>query len=469
MQSISTLPISSFSIVSILLIIVYWCWIQTDQGKFSLIVIAGFTALLIIDRFSAGILCLQIAFVTLAIKLLCSPRRMSHVFAHLGAIGATIGPLVYFKYFKVPDTNTISPMPFGLSYFSLIMLGLFLDFARRRETLPTPTTPLIRFVLFLPLIPLGPIERWNHLGPQLAKPKKWSTLRSAEGLQLIGLGLFKKFVVADRIGKPYSEFQDIALALAGPQLWSYMLLAFIQMFCDFSAMTDLFRGFSKLLGIDLVENFNQPYFAKSIPDIWRRWHISLVDWLRDFVYAPIALRTQNLYLATLVVMLLVGFWHSLTWNYFAWASYWSALSFSAIYIRQRGMRIPLPSSAKTLLNFVLMSASTIIFVPKNWHEVSTLLANFGQFAPPTRPLYQAIRVARFDLLFTIIGFTIVVGIETMNRRAPLRDALGGDLSAARFNKNLTPIFLLCASALLLLLLTMAFAVDHSNTFIYTRY
>lgn len=431
--------------------------------------IAGLTTLLIIDRSSVGILCLQIACVTLAIMLLRSQHRLGNVGAHFVAFGATLGPLFYYKFFRIPDGDTVSTMPFGLSYFSLIMLGLFLDFARKRHTLPAAIAPLIKFGLFLPFMPLGPIERWSHLTPQLERPKLWSSVRCAEGLQLISLGLFKKFVVADRIGKPYNEFRSIAMALTGPEQWFYMLLAFIQIFCDFSAMTDLIRGFSKLLGIDLVENFNQPYFARNIPDVWRRWHISLVDWLRDFVYAPIALRTRNLYFATLVVMLSVGFWHSLTWNYFAWASYWSALSFSAIYFRKRGIRVPLPTSLKTALTFVLMSISTIIFVPENWNDVRTLVENFSQLATPSRPFYEAIRVARFDVLFSIAGFAIIVGIETMNRRAPLGDALSGDLSATRLDENLAPVFLLCGSAFLLLLLTIAFAVERSNAFIYMRY
>ncbi|MBL7687766.1 MAG: hypothetical protein JNJ49_07005 [Bdellovibrionaceae bacterium] len=431
-------------------------WHLPARSRTAVAILSGLAILSYFDLRSTVVLFFLVAITTASISMLLSRRRLA-MFIGIAA-GAT--PLFVFKL--IPQlwtiTDTQSSMPIGVSYFSIIMLGLLLDFARQKQSLEIHPKHVFSFGLISALFPFGPIERWQTLGPQLKANRAWSTTRATEGLYLLSLGIFKKLVVADRIGKPYEEFRQISLQLSGSEILAFMCLAFVQMFCDFSSLSDITRGIMKLLGIDIIDNFNQPYLAENVPDIWRRWHISLVGWLRDFIYNPIALRTKNLHLATFVVMILVGIWHAPTWNYLAWSTYWTTLYSVAILMRKRGVRLRIPKVTKVLGTFILMSLSALTFVPAQMADIATLWQN-AQRAGFHRSFSTAIQISSIDILITVLAFILIVIAETIDRK------LATSKNESTMPK--TAAHLELASALAIL--TVAYAIHNSKAFIYMRY
>lgn len=250
---------------------------------------------------------------------------------------ANLGMLGFFKYFdffaeSVRDGLTELGMeanpillevvlPVGISFYTFQTLSYTIDIYRKKIE---PTRDFIAFGLFVSFFPqlvAGPIERASHLLPQMLRPRKIQLPEMHAGLYLILWGLFKKIVIADNMApicngvyESYWDHQGLSLIVA--------TAAFaLQIYCDFSAYSDIARGCGKLLGFDLMVNFRLPYFAVSPSDFWRRWHISLSTWLRDYLYIPLggnrggAVNTQRNLMLT---MLLGGLWHGASWNFVLW-------------------------------------------------------------------------------------------------------------------------------------------------------
>ena len=179
------------------------------------------------------------------------------------------------------------------------------------------------FVAFFPQLVAGPIERASHLLPQIRKPKPLTAPDFQSGMYLVGWGLFKKVVLADNaaivVDQVFSATEYSGLAsLVGVYAFA------LQIYCDFSAYSDIARGAARCLGYDLMLNFNLPYFAKSPSDFWQRWHISLSSWLRDYLYIPLGGNrkgSRRTYINLMLTMLLGGLWHGAGWTFVAWGLY----------------------------------------------------------------------------------------------------------------------------------------------------
>jgi D-alanyl-lipoteichoic acid acyltransferase DltB (MBOAT superfamily) len=204
-------------------------------------------------------------------------------------------------------------------------------------------TGLIDFAVFVALFPqlvAGPIVRASYLLPQVEGKRRFSINAARTGLVKICWGYFKKLVIADNVG----VIANKVFALSDPTfpiLWAGVFAFAIQIYADFSAYTDIARGTSRWLGFELPENFDHPYFARSPSDFWRRWHISLSTWFRDYVYVPLggSRRGELLWARNiLITFLLSGFWHGASWNYVLWGLYHGLL---LIATRARAMMKPL--------------------------------------------------------------------------------------------------------------------------------
>jgi alginate O-acetyltransferase complex protein AlgI len=259
------------------------------------------------------------------------------------SLGVNLGMLGVFKYFGFfvdsfqallesagfqPDPFTLSiVLPVGISFYTFQTLSYTIDVYRRDLK---PTGDFLNFALFVAFFPqlvAGPIERARNLLPNIEAPRvlTWENLR--RGAVLCLLGLIKKIVIADGIaptvdavyGSPDPSRLDILFAT-----WLFA----IQIYCDFSGYTDIARGVAKMLGFQLMRNFAQPYFAADPQEFWRRWHISLSSWLRDYLYISLGgnrggpWRTYRNLMAT---MTLGGLWHGAAWNFVAWGVYQGAL------------------------------------------------------------------------------------------------------------------------------------------------
>ena len=254
--------------------------------------------------------------------------------------------LFFFKYFNFfsesfcdllqifgwkLDAFTLNVLlPVGISFYTFHGMSYVFDIYHRRIQPTTHFGNYALFVSFFPLLVAGPIERASHLLPQIIRPRKFKYSQSMEGLKLIVWGLFKKVVLADTlapiVGGIFDHYQDhsgISL-LIGAIYFSF------QIYGDFSGYSDIALGSAKLFGFELLSNFKFPYFSRNIAEFWRRWHISLSSWFRDYLYIPLGGSRDGKNKAirnTMIIFLVSGFWHGASWNFIIWGGIHAVLFF----------------------------------------------------------------------------------------------------------------------------------------------
>lgn len=210
--------------------------------------------------------------------------------------------------------------PLGLSFFTFECIAYLIDVYRGAP----PSRQLLEFAaykFFFPKLISGPITRYHHLSAQLQELKFPQAEQITEGLWLIACGAVKKGLLADNLGRFVNLSFDNMQRAGSVDLWLAILAYGLQLYLDFSGYVDIARGSATLLGLNLPENFNYPYFATSIPDFWRRWHITLGDWLRNYLYFPLGGSRKGLdrtCLNLLIVMLISGIWHGAAWGFIVW-------------------------------------------------------------------------------------------------------------------------------------------------------
>jgi D-alanyl-lipoteichoic acid acyltransferase DltB (MBOAT superfamily) len=245
-----------------------------------------------------------------------------------------LGFFKYFDFFIASAVELLSGMgvstnpfllrvllPVGISFYTFQTLAYTIDVYRRSQE---PTRDFIAFgvyVAYFPQLVAGPIERASRLLPQILSPRAVTTQQWASGAQLILWGYVKKVAVADSLA-PYVDaaFANPENVSGGTLLLAVYCFA-LQIYCDFSGYSDIARGVSRLLGIELMENFKQPYLSRNITEFWRRWHVSLSTWLRDYLYIPLGGNRQGAgkqYRNLMLTMLLGGLWHGAGWTFVVW-------------------------------------------------------------------------------------------------------------------------------------------------------
>ena len=257
----------------------------------------------------------------------------------LAGLVADLGLLVAFKYldfllravgealFAINVTVSIPQLewlvPLGISFYTLQSLSYLFDVYSGRMAAERHPGYLAAYVSFFPTVTAGPIERGAHLLPQLHQRHRFSYERTVRALQLICWGVFKKLVVADRLAFLVNQvYGDVRSYRGLPLLLATVFFA-VQLYADFSGYTDIVRGCASVMGFDILENFNLPYFAKSISEFWRRWHMTMTSWFRDYLYIPLggnrrgAART---YLNIFIVFIISGLWHGASWTFVAWGA-----------------------------------------------------------------------------------------------------------------------------------------------------
>jgi len=305
----------------------------------------------------------------------------------LTSICVNLGILGFFKYFNFfvdsaadlvsafgvsANVATLQVvLPVGISFYTFQTMAYTIDVYRRRCE---PTRDFIAFALYVgyfPQLVAGPIERSQRLLPQILNPRHVDDEKLAGGARLILFGLLKKIAIADAVA-PYVEqaFADPA-AHSSLQLLLGVYLFAIQIYCDFSGYTDIARGVSRLLGIELMVNFRQPYISANITEFWRRWHISLSTWLRDYLYISLGGNRRgrfNTYRNLMLTMLLGGLWHGAAWTFVIWGGL-HGLYLSVHKALLRGRRVeanPPPVSARGWVRRLIGIAITFHLVCLAW-------------------------------------------------------------------------------------------------------
>ncbi len=270
-----------------------------------------------------------------ALDAAAAPRLRKGLLA--GSLVMNLGLLCYFKYANfflqsveealhaagasasLPVLRVI--LPVGISFYTFEAINYTVDVYRRRAPAEKNFAHFMLFILFFPHLIAGPIVRARDFLPQIGRRKRWDWARMQLGVQFFLMGLFKKLAIADRMAL-YSDpvFQNPE-AYGSAAAWLATLAFALRIYCDFSGYTDMALGSAHLLGYKLARNFNMPYLAANVADFWRRWHISLSSWLRDYLFIPLGgsrggeWRTcRNL----LVTMTLGGLWHGVSWMFVVW-------------------------------------------------------------------------------------------------------------------------------------------------------
>ncbi|MFN3998541.1 MBOAT family O-acyltransferase [Algoriphagus sp.] len=277
-----------------------------------------------------------------------------------------LGLLGFFKYFNFFIENFTTAftvlggsfeysrldivLPVGISFYTFQTLSYTIDVYKRKIPATNSFISFATYVSFFPQLVAGPIERASNLLPQFEEKRRFDYLKSVDGLRQILWGLFKKIVIADNcaesvniIFNDYNNFSGITLFLGG------VLFAF-QIYGDFSGYSDIAIGTARLFGFNLKQNFAFPYFSRDIAEFWRRWHISLSTWFRDYLYIPLggskgglAMKIRN----TFIIFLVSGFWHGANWTFLVWG-FLNALYFLPLLLRNKN-RINLEVVSKNRL------------------------------------------------------------------------------------------------------------------------
>jgi alginate O-acetyltransferase complex protein AlgI len=212
-------------------------------------------------------------------------------------------------------------LPVGISFYTFHGISYVLDIYYKRITPERNFINYSVFVSFFPLLVAGPIERATHLLPQIIRERKFEYSRAVDGLRQILWGLFKKIVIADNCAEYANQIFNNSESYHGGILILGAVLFAFQIYGDFSGYSDMALGTARLFGIDLLRNFAYPYFSRDIAEFWRRWHISLSSWFRDYLYIPLGgsqggkwMKVRN----TFIIFLVSGFWHGANWTFIVW-------------------------------------------------------------------------------------------------------------------------------------------------------
>ena len=253
------------------------------------------------------------------------------------SIVINLGFLGVFKYYNFFATSfaeafssfgvQINPwtlkviLPVGISFYTFHGLSYIIDIYNDKIKAEKNFIDYSLFVSFFPLLVAGPIERATHLLPQIQKKRVFNYDKAVDGLRQILWGLFKKIVIADQCAKYVNLVFDNPNDYSSLALISGAIFFAIQIYCDFSGYSDIALGTARLFGIDLLRNFAFPYFSRDIAEFWRRWHISLSSWFKDYLYIPLGgskggtkMRIRN----TFIIFLVSGFWHGANWTFIIW-------------------------------------------------------------------------------------------------------------------------------------------------------
>ena len=243
-------------------------------------------------------------------------KYVNFVDANLDALFAALG-----LAWAIPHLDII--LPIGLSFHTFQSMSYTIEVYRGRVPAERHLGIYALYVMFYPQLVAGPIERPYNLLHQFREEHAWDWVRVADGLKLMTWGFFKKVVIADRLALFVNQVYNASSAHTG---WSLLVATYFfafQIYCDFSGYTDIAIGAAQVMGFRLMDNFNRPYFSKSIAEFWRRWHISLSSWFRDYVYIPLGgsrVPLRRWQVNILVVFLLSGLWHGANWTVLAWGA-----------------------------------------------------------------------------------------------------------------------------------------------------
>ena len=418
-------------------------------------------------------------------------------FFFIGLI-ANIGVLFVFKYFNFFNDNIALIaqalhwhysigmlqllLPLGLSFHAFQSISYLIEVYRGKYPAEKHFGIYALYVMFFPQLVAGPIERPAHLLLQFKKVVIFKKGNIFSGIRRIAWGFFKKIVIADRLALSVNYVYANILNVPGPSILFAMFAFAFQLYADFSGYTDIARGSSRVLGIELVRNFNQPYFSRSVEEFWRRWHMSLSSWFRDYFYFPMAYSAKQitiywLYVCIVTTFVVIGFWHGAAWTYIIMGLLFGCFIVigrltkslrQTVAIRIGLTRLPrLRAAVQVIITFALVNIGWTFFRAPDLTTAVTFLKelfvgwhiSFSQFIEEylIHP-FMMLGIKNVDLMLSLIFIFILLLVENMERQDRLNSFLNTQTLFMR-------TVLYCSLFLTILLL----GIFTTNTFIYFQF
>ncbi len=456
----------------------YWL-LPWPRARVWLLLAASFYFYAVWNKWLAALICLTTTGDYLLARAMDSAAllRWRKVLLVVSIVG-NVGMLCYFKYAdfflhslaealrafgahaSLPVLSVI--LPVGISFYTFEAINYMVDVYERRIPAEKSLANLGLFILFFPHLVAGPIVRARDFLPQIGRRKRWSWLRLQAGAQLFLLGLFKKLAIADRM----AQFVDPVFADPGAYdtgaSWMAMIAYAIQVYCDFSGYSDMALGSAQLLGYKLAQNFNLPFLARNLPEFWRRWHMTLSLWLRDYLFFPLGgSRGAGWRVAwnLLVTFTICGLWHGAAWNFVLWGFVTGCLlclhrAWQG-WCRQRPrLDQALQSPAGTILSiactFLCFCLTLVVFRCSSLAGMGMIFANlFTRHAGLSSPLHPT-------------GFVLACLLMVLGHAAAL-------IGADRWFSTRLPGPVVGAGYATALACTLLLAVDGNQAFIYFQF
>ena len=393
----------------------------------------------------------------------------SRVFLWLSVL-TTLGLLGYFKYadFFIESLNSAFglslpllkvALPIGISFYTFQILSYTIDVYRGDVAAQRNLIDFAAYVSMFPQLIAGPIVRYSDIAGQLTD-RVHSLDKVASGVRRFVVGLGKKVLIANVLGQLCTQFRQTAQ----PSVlfhWLYAVAFMLQIYFDFSGYSDMAIGLGRLFGFDFPENFNYPYISKSITEFWRRWHMTLGSWFRDYVYIPLGGNRRGIgrqLFNILVVWMLTGLWHGAAWNFVLWGVFYALL----LTAEKLGLKKALDNHGALGHVYVLLAVllGFVLFNADSLGQAAQDIA--GMFAFGKLPLFSA-EAVYYLRSYGVVLLLAVLGATPLPKRAIA--ALSGNRVLSRGWNVLEPLLLTA-----LLLVVTAYLVDGSfNPFLYFRF
>jgi D-alanyl-lipoteichoic acid acyltransferase DltB (MBOAT superfamily) len=323
-------------------------------------------------------------------------------------------------------------LPVGISFYTFHGLSYIIDIYNEKIKPERSFISYAVFVSFFPLLIAGPIERATHLLPQIIKKREFDYQKAVDGMRQILWGLFKKIVVADNCAECTNHIFNTYQTQSGSMLLLGAVFFAFQIYADFSGYSDIAIGTAKLFGIDILRNFSFPYFSRDIAEFWRRWHISLTSWLRDYVYIPLggSRGTKSKVIRnTLIIFIVSGFWHGANWTFIAWGGFHALLFLPLILAGKNRKNIETVAIGRILPNikellqmfwtFFLVVIGWIFFRSETIEQavdyISRIFRFNSNFFDISTFAYMTETISTFTILFSFLSIIILIITEWFNR------------------------------------------------------
>lgn len=428
-----------------------------------------------------------------ALKIKSSNNLKAKKFWLVFSLVISFGVLFIYKYLTFVNDSLIAlfkhtninypikhfdiTLPMGISFFTFQTLSYTIDVYRGEIEPEKNFFRLSLYVVFFPQLVAGPIERSDRLLPQLRKEVHFDSERILDGIKIMLVGFFKKVVIADRLAIAVNTIYNAPYKYSGLYYVIATIFFTFQIYCDFSGYSEIALGSAKVLGIDLMKNFERPYLSKSIQEFWRRWHISLSTWFRDYLYIPLGgnrVSKPRYYFNILVTFLVSGLWHGANWTFLVWGAlhgFYQIIGDMTKEFRDwfkdklRLNKTFILKFFQTIITFALVSFAWIFFRANSLSEARYIINNlfsdidkWGSF----KYIYEVITnmgLTLFEFLLATTTIILLIAGELVARKEPLYIKLN------RANIVVEGTFYMF---LLLIMLTMGVFFD-ANQFLYFQF